>query len=553
MPEQAQYSPFKAALVQSGPAADAVQQTGPAAIAAQGLAGPPPGGGAAAPFQPPPPLQGTPQMPVGPRGLMNVNPSGGGAPNSQPTNVPLAARMVPITAHSESRNRERDASGRLITSPAGAQGAMQVMPGTNMDPGFGVRPAADSSDAERTRVGRDYIAAMTQRYGGDPAKGWAAYNAGPGALDRRIKRYGDNWLAHMPAETQKYVATNMAMLGQGGAGATPVAGAQPTGSPVPAMQPEAVPEAPQAPTAAPEAPKVAAPNGSARLAMARRLMESGNPYLMSMAQNYLDSGLTERSENERQARAEQFGLNKEGYTAAMNDFTGARTDARQAGYQNNRDATNRNFQRETGNNQNAFATVNREDTQAFQAQQQELQNAFTHKENVEAQENALKVQERKNDAFKPPVAAQKDYMEGTNQIKSISNALSLLNKRPASVGIKFSVGDMASQRADPDGEPVRAAITNLAGLLLHGISGAAVTPEEFQRNRSWLPQVNDTPEAIRVKMENLRLQSQNKIDTIRGMYGSGGAFSYSPAAVNPAAPFNPAGGATDGWGDPVAH
>src|SRR5690606_39124369 len=42
--------------------------------------------------------------------------------------------MVAVTAQSESGNRERDAAGRLITSPAGAQGKMQVMPGTNTDP-----------------------------------------------------------------------------------------------------------------------------------------------------------------------------------------------------------------------------------------------------------------------------------------------------------------------------------------------------------------------------------------------------------------------------------
>lgn len=124
--------------------------------------------------------------------------------------------MVAVTAQSESGNRERDSKGRLITSSAGAQGKMQVMPGTNTDPGFGVRAAKDGSDAERTRVGRDYLAAMLKRYGGDPAKAWAAYNAGPGAVDDAIAGGGD-WLARLPGETQAYVKKNVAAIGGGGA------------------------------------------------------------------------------------------------------------------------------------------------------------------------------------------------------------------------------------------------------------------------------------------------------------------------------------------------
>lgn len=130
----------------------------------------------------------------------------------------LVGRMHRITAISESGGRERDGSGRLITSPKGAQGRMQVMPGTNTDPGFGVTAARDNSDAERTRVGQDYLAAMMKRYGNDPAKAWAAYNWGPGNLDDAIAAHGDAWLQHAPGETRAYVRANMAALGgRGGA------------------------------------------------------------------------------------------------------------------------------------------------------------------------------------------------------------------------------------------------------------------------------------------------------------------------------------------------
>jgi soluble lytic murein transglycosylase len=141
----------------------------------------------------------------------------------QLSNSPIS-RMVAITAQSESGNRETNADGSPVTSPKGAQGSMQVMPTTNTDPGFGVRPAADNSPQERARVGRDYLTAMVQKYG-DPAKAWAAYNAGPGALDdamAKAKAAGtpNAWLTNLPAETQQYVQKNVAAYQSGAVNTT---------------------------------------------------------------------------------------------------------------------------------------------------------------------------------------------------------------------------------------------------------------------------------------------------------------------------------------------
>ena len=91
-------------------------------------------------------------------------------------------------------------------------GEWQVMPATARDPGFGIRPW-DGSPDDLARVGSDYQQAMHKRYGGDPAKMWAAYNAGPGRLDRALAKGGDNWLQYLPAETQDYVQKNMNKLG----------------------------------------------------------------------------------------------------------------------------------------------------------------------------------------------------------------------------------------------------------------------------------------------------------------------------------------------------
>lgn len=68
-------------------------------------------------------------------------------------------------------------------SPKGARGRMQTMPGTLRDPGYGVKPAQNNSDAELSRVGRDYLKAMLREYGGDLVLALAAYNWGPGRVD----------------------------------------------------------------------------------------------------------------------------------------------------------------------------------------------------------------------------------------------------------------------------------------------------------------------------------------------------------------------------------
>jgi hypothetical protein len=116
-------------------------------------------------------------------------------------------------------------NGESLTSPKGAQGEMQVTGPTQRDPGFGVTPAKDNSPQEIARVGRDYLGAMTARYQ-DPALTLAAYNAGPGQVDKWIAKYGDprtgqvsdaDWAAKIPfAETRDYVGKGLTMVQQPG-------------------------------------------------------------------------------------------------------------------------------------------------------------------------------------------------------------------------------------------------------------------------------------------------------------------------------------------------
>jgi soluble lytic murein transglycosylase-like protein len=90
---------------------------------------------------------------------------------------------------------------------------MQVMPQTARNPGFGIAPAQADTPQEYDRVGGAYLDALHRRYGGDPAKMWAAYNAGPGRVDHALQTYGQNWFTALPAETQNYVRGNLRAMG----------------------------------------------------------------------------------------------------------------------------------------------------------------------------------------------------------------------------------------------------------------------------------------------------------------------------------------------------
>lgn len=98
------------------------------------------------------------------------------------------ASLLRAVMHAES------AFNPMALSNKGAQGLMQLMPGTAND--LGVLDAFDV--AQNIRGGAKYLAQMLKNFNGDERLATAAYNAGPGA----VQRYGN-----VPpyAETQVYV------------------------------------------------------------------------------------------------------------------------------------------------------------------------------------------------------------------------------------------------------------------------------------------------------------------------------------------------------------
>ncbi|MDC1500504.1 lytic transglycosylase domain-containing protein [Octadecabacter sp.] len=104
----------------------------------------------------------------------------------------VARQTQDIVMHFESGG-DLNAVGPLIEGGANrgdrAQGAMQVMPLTMADPGFGIRPS-NGTQADTLRVGRDYWAMNVARYNGNIEAAAIGYNAGPGNADKWIAAGG---------------------------------------------------------------------------------------------------------------------------------------------------------------------------------------------------------------------------------------------------------------------------------------------------------------------------------------------------------------------------
>lgn len=129
----------------------------------------------------------------------------------------VSSDLLGAVLQQESGGRHRGADGKLLRSGAGARGIAQIMPGTGADPGFGVRPLRDDSEAEHRRFASEYLNAMLRVFNGDKEKALAAYNAGPGRVQQAVRKHGGDWLKNMPEETRNYVPSVLGRESQGAA------------------------------------------------------------------------------------------------------------------------------------------------------------------------------------------------------------------------------------------------------------------------------------------------------------------------------------------------
>jgi len=125
-----------------------------------------------------------------------------------PANAGEVDQIVTRLIEKESKGLHTNPTTRqLVESPKGAKGITQVMPATGIDPGYGVKPLQNNTEAEYKRFGRDYFVAMLKEFNNDPAKALAAYNWGPDKVKSTVKKHGESWFTKLPNETKDYVVS----------------------------------------------------------------------------------------------------------------------------------------------------------------------------------------------------------------------------------------------------------------------------------------------------------------------------------------------------------
>ena len=94
-------------------------------------------------------------------------------------------------------------------SAAGAQGLMQLMPGTAKELGV----ANSFNESENVNGGTKYLKSLLNMYGNSKELALAAYNAGPGTLaNRGVHTVAD--ISKLPSETRNYVSKVMQYYGK---------------------------------------------------------------------------------------------------------------------------------------------------------------------------------------------------------------------------------------------------------------------------------------------------------------------------------------------------
>jgi hypothetical protein len=111
-----------------------------------------------------------------------------------------------------SAGHQFDRYGRTLTSPKGAEGIAQIMPGTAPEAaklaGLEYNPQRVKTDeAYNKALGQAYYNEQLRRFG-TPELAAAAYNAGPGRVQNALRRSqatGQDVMSFSPAETRAYV------------------------------------------------------------------------------------------------------------------------------------------------------------------------------------------------------------------------------------------------------------------------------------------------------------------------------------------------------------
>jgi hypothetical protein len=141
------------------------------------------------------------------------------------SSTPTIDQAFNATLQVESEGQQFDKKGNPKKSSAGAIGIGQMLPSTGPE---AAKLAGEEWDPYRFNLDADYNSKLSKSYFtkqaetfGDLDKAHAAYNAGPGATQKAIKKaeaQGGDWKDYLPDETKKYIPKIKSVLSKIGGG-----------------------------------------------------------------------------------------------------------------------------------------------------------------------------------------------------------------------------------------------------------------------------------------------------------------------------------------------
>lgn len=123
--------------------------------------------------------------------------------------------------------------------------------------------------------------------------------------------------------------------------------------------------------------------------------------------------------------------------------------------------------------------------------------------------------------------------ENVTAIRKIDSALNEWNVNKDATGFLKGVGNAVLpgdtlNSLDPSGAKLRALISDIGSLKIHDRSGAAVSASEFPRLKPFVPQIGDSPETIRTKLENFKAEYLNTLRDQASVYNEANGYKPNP-------------------------
>jgi murein DD-endopeptidase MepM/ murein hydrolase activator NlpD len=259
--------------------------------------------------------------------------------------------------------------------------------------------------------------------------------------------------------------------------------------------------------AAPQAPEAEAATQTPRLRRAYEMLARGNEWDYDEGQAELSKALGEQAELSENAAARRQKIKESGFQYASDRY---------------------------GTQQDRMRS------QGFTGEQNDLTRATTVSEGALDRAATLEAAITKAAAggkpLKVPAKISSGHQQNTSSIAQIDAAIAAIKANPNHLGLKNLRGDALSQRQDPSGVAVRAAVANIGSLKRHDRSGASVTVGEQPYLKPFIPSVIDTDLAAITKLQKLREEYVNSNSGIEIEFGEDKGYPGFGSTEAPATP-----------------